>query len=106
MCVVRQQRLAHYLSATSVIRGAAAPAVTLVVQVSYACFQTWFPLLCVWRLSAVRVRGAANEQNKVLKDDLQAQQKTTTFYKKMAEHETDDINDRADLTNRLRDSGL
>lgn len=53
-----------------------------------------------------RVRGAANEQNKVLKDDLQAQQKTTTFYKKMAEHETDDINDRADLTNRLRDSGL
>ena len=53
-----------------------------------------------------RVRGAANEQNKVLKDDLQAQQKTTTFYKKMAEHETDDINDRADLTDRLRDSGL
>lgn len=53
-----------------------------------------------------RVRGAAKEQNKVLKDDLQAQQKTTTFYKKMAEHETDDINDRADLTNRLRDSGL
>ena len=53
-----------------------------------------------------RVRGAANEQNKVLKDDLEAQQKTTTFYKKMAEHETDDINDRADLTDRLRGNGL
>lgn len=53
-----------------------------------------------------RVRGAATEQNKVLKDDLQAQKKTTTFYKKMAAHETDDIDDRADLTDRLRGRGL
>ena len=53
-----------------------------------------------------RVKGAAAEQNKVLKDDLQAQKKTTTFYKKMAEHEQDDIDDRASLTDRLRGRGL
>jgi hypothetical protein len=33
-----------------------------------------------------KVRGAANEKNKVLKDDLQAQKKATDFYKAMAEH--------------------
>ena len=53
-----------------------------------------------------RVKGHAAEKNKVLKDDLQAQQKTTQFYKKMAEHEQDDINDRASLTDRLRGNGL
>lgn len=53
-----------------------------------------------------RVRGAANEQNKVLKDDLQAQQKTTNFYKNMAEHEDDKITDRKSLTERLRGNGL
>ena len=53
-----------------------------------------------------RVRGSANEQNKVLKDDLQAQQKTTDFYKKMAEHEDDKITDRSSLTDRLRGNGL
>ena len=53
-----------------------------------------------------RVKGHAAEKNKVLKDDLQAQKKTTQFYKKMAEHETDDINDRAGLTDRLRGNGL
>ena len=36
-----------------------------------------------------RVKGHAAEKNKVLKDDLQAQQKTTQFYKKMAQHEQD-----------------
>ena len=53
-----------------------------------------------------RVKGHAAEKNKVLKDDLHAQKKTTQFYKKMAEHETDDINDRASLTDRLRGNGL
>lgn len=53
-----------------------------------------------------RVRGAANEQNKVLKDDLQAEQKTTDFYKAMSEHENDSITDRSSITERLRGNGL
>lgn len=53
-----------------------------------------------------KVRGSANEKNKVLKDDLQAQQKATDFYKKMAEHENDNITDRKSLTKRLRGNGL
>lgn len=53
-----------------------------------------------------KVRGSANEKNKVLKDDLQAQQKATNFYKKMAEHENDNITDRKSLTKRLRGNGL
>ena len=53
-----------------------------------------------------RVRGSANEQNKVLKDDLQAEQKTTDFYKAMAEHEDDSITSRDSLTDRLRGNGL
>lgn len=53
-----------------------------------------------------KVRGSANEKNKVLKDDLQAQQKATDFYKKMAEHEDTNISDRKSLTERLRGNGL
>lgn len=53
-----------------------------------------------------KVRGSANEKNKVLKDDLQAQQKATDFYKKMAEYENDNITDRKSLTKRLRGNGL
>lgn len=53
-----------------------------------------------------KVRGAANEKNKVLKDDLQAQKKATDFYKAMAEHEDDNIDDRKSLTDRLRGNGL
>lgn len=53
-----------------------------------------------------KVRGSANEKNKVLKDDLQAQSKATNFYKKMAEHENDNITDRKSLTKRLRGNGL
>ena len=53
-----------------------------------------------------RVRGAANEKNKVLKDDLQAQKKATDFYKVMAEHEADSITDSRSLTDRLRGNGL
>ena len=53
-----------------------------------------------------KVRGSANEKNKVLKDDLQSQQKATNFYKKMAEHENDNITDRKSLTKRLRGNGL
>ena len=53
-----------------------------------------------------KVRGAANEKNKVLKDDLQGQKKGTDFYKAMAEHEDDNIDDRKSLTDRLRGSGL
>jgi hypothetical protein len=50
--------------------------------------------------------GRSKEKNKVLKDDLQAQKKTTDFYKAMAEHENDNITDRKSLTERLRGNGL
>jgi hypothetical protein len=53
-----------------------------------------------------KVTGRAKEKNKVLKDDLQAQKKTTDFYKAMAEHENDNITDRKSLTERLRGNGL
>lgn len=53
-----------------------------------------------------RVTGASKEKNKVLQDDLQAAKKNTDFYKKMAEHEEDNITDRNGLTDRLRGNGL
>ena len=53
-----------------------------------------------------QVTGRSKEKNKVLKDDLQAQKKTTDFYKAMAEHENDNITDRKSLTERLRGNGL
>ena len=53
-----------------------------------------------------QVMGRSKEKNKVLKDDLQAQKKTTDFYKAMAEHENDNITDRKSLTKRLRGNGL
>ena len=53
-----------------------------------------------------QVKGRAKEKNKVLQDDLQAQKKTTNFYKKMAEHEADSLTDRKSLTERLRGNGL
>jgi hypothetical protein len=53
-----------------------------------------------------QVTGRAKEKNKVLKDDLQAQKKNTDFYKAMAEHEDDSLNDRKSLTERLRGNGL
>jgi hypothetical protein len=53
-----------------------------------------------------KVTGRAKEKNKVLKDDLQAQKKTTDFYKAMAEHEDDNITDRRSIIERLRGNGL
>ena len=53
-----------------------------------------------------QVMGRSKEKNKVLKDDLQAQKKTTDFYKAMAEHENDNITDRKSLTEWLRGNGL
>jgi len=53
-----------------------------------------------------RLRGASHEKNKVLQDDLQAQQKATDFYKNMAEHETESLTDRKSITERLRSNGL
>ena len=53
-----------------------------------------------------KVRGAANEKNKILTDELEAQNRASDFYKKMAEHETDAIPDRPSLVNRLRNDGL
>ena len=53
-----------------------------------------------------KVMGASKEKNKVLKDDLQASEKATDFYKAMAENEEDAITDRKSLTDRLRGNGL
>lgn len=53
-----------------------------------------------------KVTGASREKNKVLKDDLQAQKKTSDFYKAMAEHENTTPNDRRGLIERLRRDGL
>jgi len=53
-----------------------------------------------------RLAGANKEKQKVLKDDLQAQKKTTNFYKAMSEHEDDALTDRKSVTERLRSNGL
>ena len=53
-----------------------------------------------------KVMGAAKEKNKVIKDELQASEKATDFYKAMAEDEEDAITDRKSLTDRLRGNGL
>jgi uncharacterized membrane-anchored protein YhcB (DUF1043 family) len=51
--------------------------------------------------------GKKLEQQKILKDELEASQSASDFYKAMAEHE-DDFNpvSRNDLTDRLRRDGL
>ena len=53
-----------------------------------------------------KIKGRAAEKTKVLEDDLQSQKKSTDFYKKMAEHETDTLTDRKSITDRLRSNGL
>ena len=54
----------------------------------------------------VQFKVLAKEKNKVLKDHLQAQKKTTKFYKAISEHEEDTMPDRPSLINRLRGNGL
>jgi len=53
-----------------------------------------------------KIKGRAAEKTKVLEDDLQSQKKSTDFYKKMAEYETDTLTDRKSITDRLRSNGL
>jgi len=53
-----------------------------------------------------RIKGRAAEKNKVLTDELQAQEKASNFYKNMAEHENDNLTDRKSITDRLRSNGL
>jgi len=53
-----------------------------------------------------RIKGAANEKNKVLQDELETQDKVSDFYKNVAEHETDTLTDRRSITDRLRSNGL
>lgn len=53
-----------------------------------------------------KVMGAAKEKNKVIKDELQASEKASDFYKAMAENEEDAITDRPSLIKRLRGNGL
>lgn len=54
-----------------------------------------------------RKDGKKLQQQKILKDELEATQDASDFYKAMAEHE-DDFNpvSRNDLTDRLRRDGL
>ena len=53
-----------------------------------------------------RKDGKKIEKQKVLADELQATQKASDFYKKMAEHEEFNPTNRNDLTDRLRRDGL
>jgi hypothetical protein len=54
-----------------------------------------------------RSSGKASEKSKIFKDDLQAKEKATEFYKSMSEHEEDGtIDSRAGLADRLRGTGL
>tara|TARA_A200000159_G_scaffold75569_1_gene70243 strand:- start:337 stop:579 length:243 start_codon:yes stop_codon:yes gene_type:complete len=53
-----------------------------------------------------RVKGKAAEKNKVLMDELLAQEKSTDFYKAMTEYEDDNLTDRKSVTDRLRSNGL
>ena len=53
-----------------------------------------------------QVKGRAKEKTKVLEDELEAQGKASDFYKKMAEHEDDNLTDRKSVTDRLRNNGL
>jgi F0F1-type ATP synthase membrane subunit b/b' len=53
-----------------------------------------------------KVMGAAKEKNKVIKDELQASEKASDFYKAMAQDEEDAITDRPSLISRLRKDGL
>jgi uncharacterized membrane-anchored protein YhcB (DUF1043 family) len=54
-----------------------------------------------------RVKGKSAEKNKILKDELEAKEKATDFYKAMAEHEEDgSLDNRSGLTDRLRKDGL
>jgi len=54
-----------------------------------------------------RKDGKKIEKQKVLADELQAQQKASDFYKAMAEHEEDtSVNSRDGLVKRLRRDGL
>ena len=52
------------------------------------------------------LKGREKEKNKVLKDDLQAQEKAANFYKNMAEHDTENLTDSRSLADRLRSSDL
>ncbi len=50
-----------------------------------------------------RLAGANKEKQKVLKDDLQAANKKTDFYKAMADHEDDPaLSTRDGIINRVR----
>ena len=53
-----------------------------------------------------RLAGSNKEKQKVLKDDLQAANKKTDFYKAMADNESDTLTDRKSITDRLRKNGL
>ena len=53
-----------------------------------------------------QVKGRAKEKTKVLENELEAQTQASDFYKKMAEHEDDNLTDRKSVTDRLRDNGL
>ena len=53
-----------------------------------------------------RRKGRAAEQNKIIRDELDAEKKASNFYKSMAEHEDITTDSRSSLTDRLRGNGL
>ena len=53
-----------------------------------------------------KVKGSSAEKKKILEDELEASNKSKEFYKKMSEHENDNLADRSDVSKRLRKSGL
>lgn len=52
------------------------------------------------------IKGRNKEKNKIIEDELEAEQKASTFYKNMAEYDTENLTDRRSLTDRLRSKGL
>ena len=68
----------------------------------YAAFSALLPILYVLG----RKDGSKINEVKHLKDDLETEKERAEFYKKMEADESTSINNRDELIDRLRDTGL
>ena len=68
----------------------------------YAAFAALLPILYVLG----RKDGCKINEVKHLKDDLETEKERAEFYKKMEADESTSINNRDELIDRLRDTGL
>lgn len=68
----------------------------------YAAFAALLPILYVLG----RKDGSKINEVKHLKDDLETEKERAEFYKKMEADESTSINNRDELIDRLRDTGL